>query len=67
MISPDEIERMAVSDRLSKKSLKFENFNYEPQDLEDLIIRFVRFYRPIQLQRVPVEKSGKSYAIENNA
>jgi hypothetical protein len=55
---------LTVDDVVSPHSLKFEDFNIKPVTTEETIVRFVRMFRPIELQRAPIDRDIKSYEIQ---
>ena len=57
---------MYISDKLTPNALTFEDFQIKPHTAEEMIVRFVRLFRPVELQRAPIDRNIKSYAIEES-
>ena len=56
-----------ISDKVSDNAMKFQDFGITPHTVEETVFRFIRMFRPVDLQRVPFDRNIKSYAIEGKA
>ncbi|KAJ1543069.1 39kDa subunit of ndufa9, NADH:ubiquinone oxidoreductase [Nowakowskiella sp. JEL0078] len=59
LISSDEVERLAISDKITPDTLNFEDFNIKPVSVEDSIIRFARLFRPAEFARASFDLTKK--------
>ena len=53
-----------IDDVISPNAMTFEDFGMKPAVVEEMVVRFVRMFRPIEFQRAPFDTQVKSYSIE---
>ena len=61
-ITPDEVERFTISDKLTQGSVTFKDFDIQPHTVEETIIRFVGMFRPHEFAHAPNEPLLKKYS-----
>ncbi|KAH6569704.1 hypothetical protein BASA50_009699 [Batrachochytrium salamandrivorans] len=64
VISPDDIERQCISDKITENSsdvLNFKDFGILPHTIEETVSRFVLNYRPGELYNAPFEPIKNRY------
>ena len=61
ILTPDEAERMFISDTLTTGVLSFDDFGMKPYSVEETLLRFIKLYLPDTQQNVPLEEIVKKF------
>jgi hypothetical protein len=65
IISPDEIERLTISDKFDPNALTFDNFDIIPHTAEETVQRFASYYREGAFSNAPFEPIVKDYTTKS--
>ena len=59
ILTPDEAERLFISDKWSKDAMTFADFGMNPYTVEETLLKFIKLYLPDTLQLIPLEEIVK--------
>jgi len=63
ILTPDEAERLFISDILTPSAMTFDDFGMKPYSVEETLLKFIKLYLPDEYQSMPLESIVKKVNI----